>query len=112
MNFQGLFYDLMGSLVVIESNDHGIGNIKHDVVIDGTPVSKLLVHGEFPYDWGIGKFIYITFLSAIFMGKCSWFVFASTTFYSLFLHAIFGKSMCIYFPLFCWEKRHDCFGRR
>jgi hypothetical protein len=44
-------------------------HVKKDVKIHGRPVGKLLFNGEFPYDWGFGKFAYILFLSSVFMGE-------------------------------------------
>lgn len=40
-----------------------------DIEIGGTSISKVLnKENEVPYDWGAGKPVYITFLSAVFMG--------------------------------------------
>lgn len=57
LNFEGLLYDI-------------IGNVDgENAEIDGTSITSLLnKEKEFLYDWGSGKYVYVTFLSAIFMG--------------------------------------------
>lgn len=74
LNYEGLLFDLLGlaAETVSASTDqiqavNGTDTV--DISIGGTSVEKVLnKEGEVPYDWGHGKLVYITFLSAVFMG--------------------------------------------
>jgi hypothetical protein len=67
LNYTGLYYDIVGYSQMLIAED--IEHVRKDVKIHGRPVGKLLHNGEFPYNWGLGKFAYILFLSSVFMGK-------------------------------------------
>lgn len=71
LNYEGLIFDAMG--IAAETVSVGTDSIQTvnatDISIGGTSVKKVLNDKmEVPYDWGIGDVVYITFLSAIFMG--------------------------------------------
>ena len=68
MNYDGLLYDITGlEKQVLSSNSTAIET--KNIKIGGEKVKHLLnADGEFPYDWGIGKAVYITFLNLVFMG--------------------------------------------
>lgn len=74
LNYEGLIFDVMGlAAETVVSSTGGIksanGTDTEDISIDGTSISKVLnKENEVPYNWGFGMFIYITFLSAIFIG--------------------------------------------
>jgi len=60
---------LAAETVSVGSNDiHTVKN-ETDIEIGGTSITKVLnKENEVPYDWGRGRVVYITFLSAVFMG--------------------------------------------
>ena len=64
-NYEGLLYDLLGGTVeVIEDVQKD-----KDVMIGSIRIVDLLnSESEFPYDWTLGPYVYVIFLSAIFMG--------------------------------------------
>eukprot|EP00562_Extubocellulus_spinifer_P013012 CAMPEP_0178542176 /NCGR_PEP_ID=MMETSP0697-20121206/1923_1 /TAXON_ID=265572 /ORGANISM="Extubocellulus spinifer, Strain CCMP396" /LENGTH=918 /DNA_ID=CAMNT_0020174567 /DNA_START=66 /DNA_END=2822 /DNA_ORIENTATION=- len=74
LNYEGLLFDSLGlaAETVSASTDqiravNGTDTV--DISIGGTSVDKVLnKEGEVPYDWGLGKLVYIAFLSAVFMG--------------------------------------------
>lgn len=73
LNYEGLIFDMLG--VAAETVSAGTDTIKttkhgnEEITIGGTNVEKILnKENEVPYNWGFGAIIYITFLSAIFMG--------------------------------------------
>jgi hypothetical protein len=72
LNYEGLVFDLIGvGLEAVEPdfNTTVADNTAVDIMIGGENISKFLNKElEVPYDWGTGRFVYITFLSAIFMG--------------------------------------------
>lgn len=62
-NIEGLMLDVIGMVVKHrKSNNEKVKNLKEFV-------KTSLNHNEFPYDWNVGKVVYITFLSAIFLGS-------------------------------------------
>eukprot|EP00934_Nitzschia_sp_Nitz4_P008428 Nitzschia sp. Nitz4//scaffold374_size14026//8812//11579//NITZ4_008960-RA/size14026-augustus-gene-0.12-mRNA-1//-1//CDS//3329549626//8418//frame0 len=64
-NYSGLIYDIVGVVETDEAMDKSA--IKHSV-IQGTKLKKLLTpEDEIYYDWGVGKYIYVVFLSLLFM---------------------------------------------
>jgi hypothetical protein len=71
LNYEGLIFDAMGiSAEAVSAGTDSSQNMNAtDISIGGTNVKKFLNEEmEVPYDWGIGDVVYITFLSAIFMG--------------------------------------------
>lgn len=72
LNYEGLIFDVMGvAAETVSAGTDSIKSVKHgtEISIGGTNVVKILnKEHEVPYDWGAGKAVYITFLSAIFMG--------------------------------------------
>jgi hypothetical protein len=66
MNYEAMFYDVILSSDEIFEDDHKDTDIK----LGNKTIGELLLHksNEFPYDWGAGRFIYVVFLSAFFMG--------------------------------------------
>lgn len=62
-NIEGLMLDLIG-IILDHIKEKGPAAIQMNAIIKGA-----LHHDEFPYDWGIGRVIYVTFLSAIFIGS-------------------------------------------
>lgn len=46
-------------------------------------------HGEFPYDWGAGSYVYLTFLSSIFIGSIIMEVWSKCSFYWIWKHVCF-----------------------
>jgi MFS family permease len=68
LNYQGLYYDLLGVSTYGELDP---GNYTHltSLELGGESVGHILTsQHEFPYDWNYGPAIYITFLCIIFMG--------------------------------------------
>ena len=73
LNYEGFIFDFIGYAVtaVDDSNTFHPNNATHqtDIVIAGNDLTHILnKHHEVPYDWGAGKPVYLTFLSAIFLG--------------------------------------------
>ena len=71
LNYEGLIFDLFGlAAEAVEPASNRVNSTKDvDISIGGTSISSFLnTQKEVPYDWGYGKFVYITFLSAVFMG--------------------------------------------
>lgn len=68
MNFQGLYYDIVGISEYGDVDPDYTTDLKH-LELSGVLVGRLFtLKDEFPYDWGYGPIVYIVFLSAIFMG--------------------------------------------
>ena len=69
LNYEAMFFDVYGfAAQKVQSN------VTHEteISIAGTTVGEIQNRkGEFPYDWAAGPFVYIPFLSAVFMGKCA-----------------------------------------
>lgn len=77
LNYEGLIFDIMGvaaeSVGVLENNNNTQGAVESDSSVDvalgGNSISSFLNdEHEVPYDWGLGTGVYVTFLSAIFLG--------------------------------------------
>ena len=69
MNYDGLLYDITGLEKEAEVSSNSTVIKTKNILIGGEKVKHLLnAHGEFPYDWGIGKAVYIIFLNLVFMG--------------------------------------------
>lgn len=68
LNFQGLYYDVLG-VSQYGKVDPDTTDLKH-LELYGEFVGHQVFtkENEFPYDWGLGRIVYIVFLSAIFMG--------------------------------------------
>jgi hypothetical protein len=62
-NLEGLVLDFVG-LLLKHTKRKGPTAQRLKAFIVGS-----LHHGEFPYDWGAGAYIYLIFLSAIFLGS-------------------------------------------
>jgi hypothetical protein len=67
LNFSGMYYDIVGSVTEPEAD---LDEVKDkDVKIVGEKLDHLLTKDrEFEYDWGVGQYVYIIFLSTVFMG--------------------------------------------
>lgn len=62
-NYEGLVLDCVGQIMKhVESRNEMVMHLK-------SILKHSSKHGEFPYDWGAGVFIYIIALSAIFIGS-------------------------------------------
>ena len=73
LNYEGALFDLLFLTAETFSagtdSIHTLANNDTDIEIGGTSITKVLnKENEVPYDWGAGKPVYITFLSAVFMG--------------------------------------------
>ena len=70
LNYEGLVFDLIGvAVAAVEPNDSLSNSTEIDISVGGTSITSVLnKEYEFPYDWGFGKYIYVTFLSTSFMG--------------------------------------------
>jgi len=74
LNYEGLIFDMIGFAVEAVDTDEDLANITNtenqlDISVGGESITKFLNKElEVPYDWGAGLYIYIGFLSAIFMG--------------------------------------------
>jgi len=62
-NFEGLILDIAGAILNSEDTKHNkeLKKLKKEV-------NEAMVQEEFPYDWGAGVYVYLTSLSAIFIG--------------------------------------------
>jgi len=68
INYQGLYYDLLGISQYGRFDPIDLPHLK-ELELSGEDVGHFMTaNKEFPYDWGYGYIIYITFLSAIFGG--------------------------------------------
>lgn len=70
LNYEGLVFDLIGVAVeAVAPSDSLSNSTEINISVGGTDIKSVLnKEYEVPYDWGFGKFIYVTFLSAAFMG--------------------------------------------
>jgi len=76
LNYEGLIFDIIGIAVeAVEPDDFStnstntMANDQLDISVGGESITTFLnKHLEVPYDWGAGLYVYITFLSAVFMG--------------------------------------------
>ncbi|KAL3924821.1 MAG: hypothetical protein SGILL_000806 [Bacillariaceae sp.] len=66
LNYQGLYFDVLGVSTYGGFDPIDITEM-HSLELGGETVD-LTPKDEFPYDWGIGRPIYTTFLCVIFMG--------------------------------------------
>ena len=55
--------DIIG-IILDHIKEKGPAAIRLNAILKGA-----LHHDEFPYDWGVGRLIYLIFLSAIFIGS-------------------------------------------
>lgn len=68
LNYQGMYYDLLGVSTYRDVDPLNTTDLSH-LELGGERVGSLFTkQKEFPYDWSYGPAIYITFLSIIFMG--------------------------------------------
>jgi hypothetical protein len=68
LNYQGMYYDLMGISQYGGFDPDGTVNIQ-ELEIGGDQVGSIMTkEKEFPYDWSHGIPVYITFLSIVFVG--------------------------------------------
>ncbi len=68
INYQGLYYDLLGISQYGRFDPIDLPHLKQ-LELSGEDVGHFMTKSkEFPYDWGCGHIIYVTFLSAIFGG--------------------------------------------
>jgi hypothetical protein len=64
LNYDGFVYDVIGNLDEFTESER-----PKQVSVGGTTIVSLLnKRDEFPYDWGFGPYVYIVFLSAVFVG--------------------------------------------
>ena len=72
LNYEGFIFDFIGyAVTAVEPDKLNATNTTNptDIVIAGEDLTKVLnKHNEVPYDWGAGRPVYLTFLSAFFLG--------------------------------------------
>lgn len=77
LNYEGLIFDFIGTAITAVApleerhDDDGAEVVanKTDIAIRGKDMIHILNHEhEVPYDWGLGRPVYLIFLSAIFLG--------------------------------------------
>ena len=72
LNYEGVIFDIIGvaiSAVTPGGTPQQENPSSVNITIGGEDLTSFLNdHSEIPYDWGAGTYVYITFLSAIFMG--------------------------------------------
>lgn len=68
-NWSGLYYDVVGDVEISSSTTDMTNSSIKDAKIGKETIGALLTKkNEFPYDYGAGPFVYIFFLSAVFLG--------------------------------------------
>lgn len=75
MNYEGFVFDVIGVAIDAVDPEHLSTNFTNsgkghlDISVGGQSIMTFLnKEKEVPYDWGAGVYVYIIFLSAIFMG--------------------------------------------